>query len=64
MSPRPFTAYAKAEAFVRVVSRMTSAELVRLGEEMATTGLTGRQVVGRACAAAGRWEHLVLEAVE
>jgi hypothetical protein len=58
---RAFTAIAKPEAFVRVVSRMTSAELVRLGEEMARTGLTGREVVGRAAADAGQWEHLILE---
>jgi hypothetical protein len=34
---------------------------VRLGEEMARTGLTGREVVGRAAADAGQWEHLILE---
>lgn len=62
MSPRPFTAIAKAEAFVRVFSSMTTAERLWLGREMAATGLTGREVVGRACAAAGRWEHLILEA--
>ncbi len=42
MTPRRFTALAKPEVFVRVVSRMTNDELVRLGQEMARTGLTGR----------------------
>lgn len=58
---RAFIAVAKHEAFVRVVSKMTGPELERLGDEMARTGLTGREVVGRAAANAGQWEHLILE---
>ncbi len=61
---RRYTAIAKPEAFLRAVGQMTNEQLAELGERMVATGLTGREVVGAACARAGKWEFLELEAVE